>query len=328
MRIMDLNQIKKYLGEDWDNVLNIMNEALISDIDLLNRANDSVLNGGGKKMRLIMSMLMARLCSGGHVTNDSLNFAAAVEILHNATLFHDDVVDESNSRRGHPTMRTLLGSSASVLIGDYWLVTAMNLVLDANKNGTKIIRLFANTLQELAEGEMLQLQKAQNGDTNKNDYIRIIYNKTASLFIVSCVSAAYSVGASERKMKAAKEYARNLGLAFQIKDDIFDYCEVKKIGKPIGQDILEQKITLPLLGAFKNVEPEIEAKVRKAICEIDNVKVAQIIDFVRKNGGIEYAEKCLDDYVSMAKIALNAFEDCQEKEYLSQLADFVAERDI
>ena len=214
---MDIKAVQEYLGKDWLAVRERINSALLSDIALLNSTNESILSHSGKQMRPMLALLIARACSAGQVSDSTISFAAASELLHNATLLHDDVADGSMKRRGVPTIMSLMGPSVSVLVGDYWLVKAMDLIMDADEgNGSGVMRIFSKTLKDLAAGEMLQLQKAQNGDTDENDYLRIIYNKTASLFEAACVSAAISVDACPEYEQAAKSYAVALGLAFQI----------------------------------------------------------------------------------------------------------------
>ena len=175
---------------------------------------------------------------------------------------------------------------------------------------------------------MLQLQKAQKGDTDESDYLRIIYNKTASLFEAACVSAVVSVGASEEYEKAARDYAVALGLAFQIKDDILDYAGTESVGKPLGVDILEQKITLPLLGAMINAGSEEEVRVRAMVADILNHPEYrdEIVAFVKSNGGLDYAVSRLEDYVSEAVKALDVLPDSYEKECLVQLAHYTGKR--
>ncbi len=326
---MDINSVKTYLDKDWTAVQERIASALNSDIKLLNSTNDMILSRSGKQLRPLLSLMMARACSGGvSVPDASVRYAAASELLHNATLLHDDVADESEQRRGAPTIMSLMGPSVSVLVGDYWLVKAVELVLDASDGDMRVIRLFSKTLSDLAEGEMLQLQKAQSGDTDESDYLRIIYNKTASLFEAACVSAAISVSASDTYEKAAKEYAVALGLAFQIKDDILDYSGGDCVGKPLGVDILEQKITMPLLGAFVSVGIEEENRVRSLVKNIvDHPEYRdEIIAFVKANGGLEYSVKQLDKYVGQAVEALAVLPDSREKEMLKELAYFTARR--
>ncbi len=326
---MDIKSIKAYLGHDWTAVQERIASALNSDIKLLNSTNGMILSHSGKQLRPLLSLMMARACSGGaEVSDASIRYAAASELLHNATLLHDDVADDSDQRRGAPTIMSLMGPSVSVLVGDYWLVKAVELVLDASDGDMRVIRLFSKTLSDLAEGEMLQLQKAQSGDTDESDYLRVIYNKTASLFEAACVSAAISVGASEDYERAARDYAVALGLAFQIKDDILDYSGTDSVGKPLGVDILEQKITMPLLGAFVNAGAEEEARVRDQVRVIpDHPEYRdEIVAFAKANGGLEYSVNQLDKYVSQAVGALAVLPDSKEKELLVELAYFTAKR--
>ena len=319
--------ILEYLGDDWTRTEELISSSLSSDISLLNATNGSILSHSGKKLRPLLTLLMARACGGGVVTPDSIKFAAAVELLHNATLLHDDVADGSEVRRGVPTVASLLGNTPSVLVGDFWLVKAVETVLSAERHSAEVTRHFSCTLSNLAEGEMFQLEKASTGDTSVDDYMRIIYAKTASLFEAACVSAAISVDAPKEMEAAAKLYAVNLGLAFQIKDDILDY-EGQDIGKPVGQDIRERKITMPLLGAIHNASGEEGVRARALVCGVEEhpQNVGKILDFVRSNGGIGYATDRLHELCGEAIKALDAIPDGQAKEYLKELAIFTADR--
>ena len=325
---MDIKAIKEYLGVDWLAVQNRIASSLKSDIGLLNATNDSILSHSGKQLRPMLALLMAKACSGGNVSEDAIKYAAASELLHNATLLHDDVADNSDRRRGVPTIMSLMGPSVSVLVGDYWLVKAMELILDASDDSSRVMRIYAKTLSDLAEGEMIQLQKAQKGDTDEGDYLRIIYNKTASLFEAACVSAAISAGASEEMIKAAKDYAVALGIAFQIKDDILDYAGTEAVGKPLGADILEQKITMPLLGAMTNAGSQKEVQVRTMVSDIVSHPEHrdEIVQFVKDNGGLEYAVSRLNAYVEAAVGALKMFPESEAKGSLIELAHFTADR--
>ena len=325
---MDIRAVKEYLGQDWLSVQERIASALESDISLLNSTNASILSQSGKQLRPMLALMFARACTG-KATDAGIRYAAAAELLHNATLLHDDVADGSELRRGKPTVMSLMGPSVSVLVGDYWLVKAMELILQDSDTDTTAIRIFSKTLSDLAEGEMLQLQKAQSGDTDEKDYLRIIYNKTASLFEAACVSAAISAGVSEDVVKAARDYAVALGLAFQIKDDILDYSGTESVGKPLGVDILEQKITLPLLGALNNVSGQKQAEVRGMVKDIVGRPELRddIVSFVKENGGLEYAKARLEEYVNEAVHALDILPDSREKECLVELARYTAIRD-
>lgn len=326
---MTLDEIKDFLGQDWKDTDALIRSSLESDISLLNATNKAILDHSGKQLRPIVSLLVARACGGGRVNADSVRYAAAAELLHNATLLHDDVADSSCERRGAPTVMAILGGPASVLLGDFWLVKALENILASSANCNEVIRIFAGTLSSLAEGEMLQLQKASSGDTVEEDYYRIIYSKTASLFEAAFVSAAISVNAPADWIEAVRDYAVSLGIAFQIKDDIFDYSDGKKIGKPVGIDLEEQKITLPLLGALAAASPERAKQIRGMVLDIleHPEYKEEIVGFVKEDKGIEYAVSRLEDYVSKAVDALAVLPDSKEKDYLVKIAGFTAYRD-
>ena len=324
---MDIKSVREYLVKDWEAVVEKIETSLMSDIDLLNSTNSSILSNSGKQLRPLLALLIARACSGHRISEATVRYAAAAELLHNATLLHDDVADNSYQRRGVPTIMSLMGPSVSVLVGDYWLVKAMELILGSSEGDHQVIKIFSKTLSDLAEGEMLQLQKAQSGDTSEDDYLRIIYSKTASLFEAACVSAAISIDASEECLKAAKDYAVALGIAFQIKDDILDYSGTESVGKPLGVDILEQKITMPLLGAIANAPAE-EGRIRGLVKGIvDHPENRDgIVAFVKDNAGLEYAVQQLDKYVAQAVDALSVLPLSKERELLEELAYFTAKR--
>jgi octaprenyl-diphosphate synthase len=324
---MDIKSVREYLGKDWTLVKEKIETSLMSDIALLNSTNSSILSNSGKQLRPLLALLIARACSGHQISEATVRYAAASELLHNATLLHDDVADNSEQRRGVPTIMSLMGPSVSVLVGDYWLVKAMELILGSSEGDHLVIKIFSKTLSDLAEGEMLQLQKAQSGDTCEDDYLRIIYSKTASLFEAACVSAAISVNASQEYRKAAKDYAVALGIAFQIKDDILDYSGTASVGKPLGVDILEQKITMPLLGAMMNAPAE-EVRIRGLVKGIvDHPENRDdIVAFVKENAGLEYAVQQLDKYVAQAVDALSVLPLSKERELLEELAYFTAKR--
>ena len=322
-----IRDIREYLAPRLERTEALIAASLRSDIRLLDETNRSLLSHSGKMIRPMISLL----CSGaaGVPGEDSIRFAAATELLHNATLLHDDVVDGSPTRRGQPTVLSILGGPASVLIGDFWLVKCIGCILAADRYSEEVIRLFAGTLSDLAEGEMLQLQKSSECDTTEDDYLRIIYCKTASLFVTACRSAALSVGAPEAAMEALASYGRNLGLAFQIKDDILDYQGGEALGKPTGQDLREQKITLPLLCALASVPEEEARRIRKIVSGLSDhpEDLPTIFSFVREHDGIARASTRLDRYVEAAVRALDPLPDSKEKSYLSELAFFVGARE-
>lgn len=322
---MTKEQIIAYLGHDFDATIRVMRQSLESGIPLLDTTNDSLLSHSGKLMRPILSLLMAKAC--GTPDEDSHKYAAAVELFHNATLMHDDVADGSSQRRGRPTVSALIGASAAVLVGDFWLSKAVELIV-STRNYRPVVKLFAKTLTDLAEGEMLQLEKAGTSDTSEEDYLRIIYSKTASLFVTAVCSGAMSVGAKPEFLDAAREYATCLGLAFQIKDDILDYKGTDELGKPVGVDLKEQKITLPLLGAMQGSPRETD--IRQLIKDIpshpENEQVVR--DFVMASDGIAYSYAKLDGYVESAVKALQPLPDSPAKEMLCSIARYNISRTI
>lgn len=323
-------RVREFLGDDWRRTDELIRSQLASDIDLLNSTNESILSNSGKQIRPVLSLLVARACADGPIGELSFRYAAAAELLHNATLLHDDVADASDERRGKPTVNALMGPRVSVLVGDYWLVRAVGCILEAEGCHMDVIRLFAGTLRNLAEGEMFQLQKAMSGDTTLDDYIRIIYCKTATLFETAAKSAAMGVGAPEELVGKMGEYARCLGMAFQVRDDIFDYTPGLNVGKPVGADLLEKKITLPLLGAFRNAGEAEEARMRGMLCRIDSEPelCRDIYSFVIDNGGVALAQEKLDEYVREALSLLTVLRPCPERDCLEELTRYVGNRNI
>lgn len=311
------------LEPEWSGIRKQLRDALLTDVENLREVNVNVLANGGKMIRPMIALLIARAL--GKSNENSILYATATELIHNATLLHDDVADESMERRGIPTVASVHGPSTAVLVGDFWLAKAVGLV-----SGTtavpRLIRVFSKTLSELAEGEMLQMSKAETADTDEDAYFRIISCKTASLFEAAAVSAAISVDAPPEMENAAEKYGQAIGTAFQIKDDILDYTGDACLGKPVGIDVREQKITLPLLGAIKNSGDD--GRIRKMISEIHAKPEysEEIRSFVLGNGGVEYAGRWLEKYIDEAVKALVAFPDCAEKEALVEIARFNALR--
>ena len=323
---MDISDIKTDLAAPMAEVSALMDASLKSNIALLDATNRSLLSQGGKMLRPVLALLAAGACGG--IKADSVRFAAASELIHNSTLLHDDVVDGASLRRGRPTVMSILNGPASVLVGDYWLVKAIRCILEAERYSERVIRLFSKTLSDLAEGELLQLQKASNADTTREDYIRIIYSKTASLFEAAVLSGAVSADAPEEWTAALAGYARNLGLAFQIKDDIFDYAGGEGIGKPVGIDLQEQKITLPLLCALDTVSEEEASTIRSLVGQISDMPdlAVRVRGFVLERGGVQLAVKEMEKYIAEAVFCLEEFPETEEKSYLAKIARFVGER--
>lgn len=303
----------------------LIRAGLHTDVTLLEDVNGQVFAHSGKMLRPLISLLVAKAL--GEPNDDSLHYAAASELLHNATLMHDDVADESSERRGAPTVSAMLGPSAAVLVGDFWLAKAVETVF-VTERFSRVVKFFSDTLSDLAEGEMYQLEKASSADTTEEDYFRIIQCKTASLFVAAAVSGACSVDAPEELQEAAKAYATALGTAFQIKDDILDYAGTGELGKPVGMDLKEQKITLPLIGALSTLEDE--SPVRDKILHIHEHPeyCGQLHSFVIERGGIEYAAARLQEYIDKAVDALRPVPDSPARDALVEIARFNAFRQV
>ena len=321
-----MKDIRAHLSGPMDEVTSLMAASLRTSVSLLEKTNEELLGDRGKMMRPILCLLAAGACGG--INSDTVHFAAASELLHNATLMHDDVVDGATLRRGKPTVGALLGPKASVLIGDYWLVKAMDCLVDTSDGGVKVQSVFSKTLSDLAEGEMLQLEKAMKHDTTQEDYIRIIYCKTASLFESSARSGAISAGTSEEMVETIGCFARNLGIAFQIKDDILDYVPSDALGKPSGQDLMEQKITQPLLCVLERMDADEASRLRLKLSEVPGnpALASEIGGAVVSMGGVELASAVMDSYIEKALLCLSSLPESKEKYYLARLVRYVGER--
>lgn len=325
-----MEEIIAYLRPDLAQVNAFIDIALRSDIPLLDSTNRSLREHPGKMLRPMLALLVAR--AAGQSTpppEDTYRYAATAELLHNATLLHDDVVDGATERRGLPTVASLLGGGPAVLVGDYWLAQCLKLVLGGRRETNRVLRLFAQTINHLTEGELLQMQKTTSADTTQEDYLRIIYGKTASLFETAALSAAISAGASEEVVRSMGDYAICLGRAFQIKDDIFDYTDASQaLGKPVGIDLKEQKITQPLLCALETVDAREQQRIRGLVARIaDNPSLtAEVKSFVLERNGVDLAQAKLDEFVAQSIRFLDCLPQSRDKDYLIRLARFVGQR--
>ena len=247
----------------------------------------------GKRMRPMLILLMAR--NYGAVTDSTLNAAVGLELLHTASLVHDDVVDESGERRGQASLNATYNNKVAVLVGDYLLSTALlHVAYTGNK---QIVQYLAELGRTLASGEILQLSNIRSQGISEDVYYQVIRQKTAALFEACCAIGALSAGAAEADIVAAKEFGCNLGMIFQIRDDIFDYFESADIGKPTGNDMAEGKLTLPVIYALNTVGDEamfaLARKVKEGTVTADEIAV--LVDFTKKNGGIEYVQRRMDE---------------------------------
>ena len=315
--------IQQFLGQAWTDFQTLFAESLRSEIPLLREANRYLLAHGGKKLRPTLTLLIAKAL-GGLCNERVLCSAAAAELLHTATLLHDDVADDAPVRRGVPTMMALYSPTTAVLIGDFWLSRAMSLIIDHPDK--RVLHIFSKCMGDLAEGEMIQLERAAKLDLTEADYRRVIYCKTTSLFEAAILSSAYSVEADEARIASCQAYAYHLGQAFQMSDDILDYSPEHASGKPTGQDILEKKITLPLFGLFARAPKSVARDLRRRMQKPDSTLAQDAIALVRQYDGLGYAREHLAAEIDAAVRALAPLPASESKDYLVQLAGQMAVR--
>ena len=316
-------EARQYLGQAWTDFQRRFAESLQTDIPLLRKANGFVLEHGGKKLRPLFTMLIAKAL-GSPCNELVISCAAAAELLHTATLMHDDVADDAATRRGAPTMKALYSPTTAVLLGDFWLSRTLDIIVDHPDK--RVLHIFSKCLNDLAEGEMIQLERAVKADATEEDYRRIIYCKTTSLFEASMLSAAYSVEAGEAEIACVRQYAYHIGQAFQMMDDILDYSPELSIGKPTGQDIMEKKITLPLLCLFRKLSRLAERNLRRRLKKPDAALVEEIFSLVRQYDALSDARRVLGEEIRQAVVALAPLPDSPDKEYLIKIAEQMAVR--
>lgn len=328
---VSLKEIQSALGEEWTDLKTYIKETLVSEIDLLNKINEHLFLTSGKMLRPLLSILVSKAC-GGEFPITTRVCAAASEIIHTATLLHDDVVDESLLRRGKITVNALFSPGASLLMGDFWLSRAIKIIID-NRCDYRIISYFSKTIEDLSQGEMLQMQRADDCNTTYEDYLNIIYMKTASLFIASMCTAAIAENQSDDVEKGIRDFAYRLGISFQMRDDILDYASTVQDGKDVGSDIAERKITLPLLCAFKSC-PEREEEIRALMRDIDPLKggdkaqneeiINKVRQYVMENNGVQSAKEHLNDYISSSVEALSVLPESKYRGYLASIAKILS----
>ena len=302
----------------FDGSLSSSNALLDSVITYIRQRN-------GKMMRPILVLLTARLLAG-KVCPATLHAAVSLELLHTASLVHDDVVDESTERRGQLSVNAEFNNKVAVLTGDYLLATA--LVHAERTNNHDIIRVVSALGQDLAEGELLQLSNVSNLSFSEEVYFDVIRKKTAALFSACTKAAAFSVGAGEEQVEFARLLGEYIGICFQIRDDIFDYSDSKEIGKPTGNDMMEGKLTLPVLYVLNKTADEtaqaIAVKVKKGTASAD--EIARLVELTKQNGGIEYADRVMEEYKQRAVALLEPLPDSEVRSALLAYLDYVVGR--
>ena len=304
-----LSIIRKPIEGEMNDFVEKFIDTLSHGEGLLEQVLSHIRQRGGKRMRPMLILLTAK--NYGNVTEVTQNAALGLELLHTASLVHDDVVDESSERRGQPSVNASYNNKVAVLVGDYILSTALLRVALSNNN--RIVQHLAELGRTLAAGEILQLSNISNQEISEDVYYQVIDKKTAVLFESCAALGALSVGMSEEEIEKAKSFGHNIGRIFQIRDEIFDYYDSKEIGKPTGNDMTEGKLTLPIIYALNHTNMPAMQKLAKKVKagSINPDEIAVLVEFTKQNGGIEYAEQKMDEF---AKEAQKYIDECVKPE--------------
>ena len=319
-----LQQIRLPIVKEFEEFKSLFDASLQSSNPLLSEVLTYIKQRNGKMMRPILTLLMAKLF--GEINYSALHAALSLELLHTASLVHDDVVDESDKRRGQSSVNAIYNNKVSVLVGDYMLATSLK--HSAMTGSIRIVDLVARLGQNLAEGEIIQLTNINASEFSEEVYYDVIRKKTAALFTVSAEAGAVAVNSSGEMVQNARLFGEMIGIAFQIKDDIFDYYSSGEIGKPTGNDMSEGKLTLPALHVLNTLGDEKMCQLAFRIKSLDatDAEISLFIDYVKKNGGIEYARQVMVDYRNKALDLLPSTADTTIKDALTAYIDYVIER--
>ena len=321
----NFDEIRDLISSDLERLQKIIKQSLSSNSPLLNKIVDKYLETKGKQIRPIIVVLSAKFF-GAEVSDGVLCGAASVELLHNASLIHDDVIDETKQRRGHDTINNTWDNHIAVLVGDFFVSNALACAI--RTNDFRVISTISELGKELSTGEIDQIDVAKHHSIDEQTYFSIINKKTASLF-QSCVKVGgYSVGASDIDIANLSKFVKLLGLSFQIKDDIFDYFKDDAIGKPTGNDMREGKVTLPLIYALSHTDAPRHGEMRR-LADSDSLTTEQIetlIDFAKAEGGIEYAYATMERLRAEARSILEPYPDNEAKRAFLSLFDYIIKR--
>ncbi len=320
----ELSEISSPIKSELQQFNEIFKKSMKSKVGLIDLITNYIIRQKGKKIRPLLVLLSAKIAGG--VNERTFRGATLVELLHTATLVHDDVVDNAEKRRGFPSINAIWKNKIAVLMGDYLLSRGLLIAVEGNDHD--FLGIISNTVKRMSEGELLQIQKTRKLDINEETYFRIISDKTASLLATCCQIGAVSASNDFEKQEMMRQFGENVGIAFQIRDDILDYVGTSNIiGKPVGGDIKEKKITLPLIYSLQKGSKGEASSIIKLIkngSKKENVK--EIIEFVRTKGGIEYSFETAQKYSEKAKESLSVFPDSQSKIALQAFVDFVIDR--
>lgn len=321
---MDLKNIQQLAQDDMSLVNDLIYSQLQSDVALINQLGIYIVNGGGKRMRPMLTILAAKAL--GYKDNDHISIAAIIEFIHTATLLHDDVVDESNMRRGRETANAIFGNSASVLVGDFLYTRSFQMMTKIND--MQIMNILSDATNIVAEGEVLQLMNCNDPNTTEESYLEVIYCKTAKLFEAATRLAAVIAKQPEEIELAMLNYGKHLGTAFQLVDDIMDYtADAKEMGKNVGDDLAEGKPTLPLLYAMQHGNSAQKQLISDAIEHGNGMEnLNTILEAMEQTGSLKYTQQKAEEEADKAITALNIIPDSEYKQALIQLAHVAANR--
>ncbi|MAM30056.1 MAG: polyprenyl synthetase [Flavobacteriaceae bacterium] len=318
-------RIKQPIDVEMDHFEQKFSNAMSSKVALLNRITHYVVNRKGKQMRPMFIFLIAKMCNEGEMNERTYRGASVIELIHTATLVHDDVVDDSNRRRGFFSLNALWKNKIAVLVGDFLLSKGLLLCID--NDDFDLLKIISVAVREMSEGELLQIEKARKLDITEAVYFEIIRQKTATLIAACCAMGAKAVHANEDEVENLRQFGELIGLAFQIKDDLFDYGD-EKIGKPTGIDIKEQKMTLPLIYALNNCSSEKKKWLINSVKNHnrDKKRVKEVIGFVKETGGLAYATTKMKSYQQKALALLEKYPNSPYKESLVLMVNYVIDR--
>lgn len=321
---MNIQEIQALSQQDMTSVNDLIYQQLQSDVALINQLGIYIVNAGGKRMRPMLTVLAARALQ--YKGNDHIDIAAIIEFIHTATLLHDDVVDESNMRRGRETANALFGNSASVLVGDFLYTRSFQMM--TKLQNMRVMDILSDATNIVAEGEVLQLMNCNDPDTTEESYMEVIYCKTAKLFEAATRLAAVISGQDEKTELALRDYGKHLGTAFQLVDDILDYtADAKEMGKNVGDDLSEGKPTLPLIYAMNNGSDAQRALIREAIVECNGMEhLDDILNAMKETESLAYTQKIAEQEADKAISALAVLPASEYKEALIALAHIAANR--
>ena len=323
IKMLTLKQIQQLSADDIQQNNQVIIDQLSSDVVLINQISQYIIHSGGKRLRPLLLMLVARALD--YKGQDHTKAAAIIEFIHTATLLHDDVVDESELRRGKETANNVFGNAASVLTGDFLYSRAFQMMVELNQ--MQIMQILADATNKIAEGEVLQLLNCNNPDITEAQYMQVIYCKTAKLFEAACDVASVLANAGDSEQKALHQYGVHLGNAFQIADDVLDYiADSETLGKNIGDDLAEGKTTLPVIYALKNAQAQDQQLIRQAIEQGHHPEMTKIIDIIKHSGAIECAVSKAQQAAQSAIDSLGMLAESEYKNALIALAHIAVER--